>query len=286
VRTPLLVVALALASPLSAGDLSEAYSAARAALAARPVPPPVPVLVGAAEWLRAPLIARLRRNPVAAEFAVPLLEKPGAVAIAVRGESEDAGLKGSWAVYRRDARLLVLNRDAISDDLGRAPSTADADAVASRYLPLFVHEIGGHARHYAELAERLGAPAPNVRETEEEALRLEAMTIAAERRLDARYLRDDSEYARNASALVDAYWASREAGDPARFRAWVADIKGYARLTRAADGAAPAAVADYYRDDERRLLAADDRLAGPIPDDERGISRRGTPRDSLRPGRF
>ncbi len=112
--------------------------------------------------------------------------------------------------------------------------------------------------------------------------RLRRNPVAAERRLDARYLRDESEYARNASALVDAYWSARESGDPARFRTWVADIKGYARLPRAADDI----VAGYYREDERRLRDADERLAGPLPDDERGISRRGTAADPVRRGRF
>ncbi|MFI5345035.1 MAG: hypothetical protein ACHQ51_01555 [Elusimicrobiota bacterium] len=253
-----------------------AFEGARAALASRP---PAGSLKSEApadvSMLRAALIARLKRNPLAAEFAVPILEAKGGVTLVVRSESEDASLKGAWATYKRDSRTLVLNRDAIASDL---PGGFDADRIADRYMPVFVHELGGHARHYRELAVILGAPAPNARETETNALRLEAMTTAAERKTNPSYLRDDKEYARGESGLVDQYWKSKARRDPGLFAAYVSTLPGYAKIPEASGR-----VGDYYRGEEFSLLAADRRLVGDeIPDDESDAVRRERPLDGSR----
>lgn len=272
-------IALALAcAPLPASAQSagagEAWaSAAAGALALRPPPMPQrPPSAAGEEALRAALLARLKRNPVAAEFAVPALEAKDGVEIVLRSEFEDKSLKGAWAAYKRDSRTLVLNRDAISSDLG---GTADAAALADRYLPVFVHELGGHARHYEQLAKILGAPAPNARETETNALRLEAMAVAAERKSNPGYLRDDTEYSRTESALVDKYWESKERRDPALFADFVASVPGYKKIPPAAPGSP---VAAYYRGDESAILDADRRLiGGDPPADEAGLGRRERP---------
>jgi|SRR6185312_7909587 len=248
-------------------------SAAAGALALRPpaTNPQKPAAASEQEALRAALIARLKRNPVAARFAVPILEEKDGVSIVVRAEADDKSLKGAWASYKRDSRTLVLNRDAIASDLG--PS-ADAAALADRYLPVFVHELGGHARHYEQLAEILGAPAPNARETEIDALRLEAMATAVERKASPGYLRDDKEYAKTESALVDEYWKSKERRDPASFADYVASIPGYKKIPPAPTGP----VADYYRADESAILEADRSMIGDDPpDDEAGLGRREMP---------
>jgi hypothetical protein len=257
----------------------EAWASA-VAFTARPAAfPQKPAPASDEEALRAALIARLKRNPVAAEFAVPILEEKDGVTLVIRAEADDASLKGAWATYKRNSRTLVLNRDAISSDLtetlGSAPTARQLDLIADRYLPVFVHELGGHARHYEQLAKILGAPAPNARETETNALRLETMAAAAERKTNPNYLRDDKEYARTESALVDKYWESKEKRDPGLFSGYVSAVPGYAKIPSAFAAGAPAAVADYYRSEERMLLQADPRLVGEDPpDDELGLGRR------------
>ncbi len=257
----------------------------RAAMAARPpVVPRKPAPDAGQEALRAALISRLKRNPVAAEFAVPILEEKDGVTLTIRAEADDASLKGAWAQYKRTSRTLVLNRDAIDSDLGESlnpgePTARQLELLADRYLPVFVHELGGHARHYEQLAKILGAPAPNARETETNALRLEAMATAAERKTNPDYLRDDKEYARTESTLVDKYWESKEKRDPAIFGDFVDRRAGnYGKIPSAfAVDPALAPVADYYRAEERMLIEADHRLVGDDPPaDETGLGRRET----------
>lgn len=258
-----------------------AFDGARAALAARPTTVQKPAFASAEESLRAALIARLKRNPVAARFAVPVLEEKDGATVVFRAEAGDAGLKGAWAAYKRDTRTLVLNRTAIEADLGEplnpeGATNAQLARFADRYLPVIVHELGGHARHYAQLAKILGAPAPNVRETETNALRLEAMATAAERRTNPDYLRDDREYARTESALVDKYWESKEKRDPALFAEFVAAVPQYGKIPSAfaSDPEAKSPVAAYYRSEERMLIEADGRLiGGDPPADEAAVGR-------------
>jgi hypothetical protein len=278
-RAVWIVVLAALSAPYARADenwAASAFEGARAALAARP---PAGSLKPAAPsdepLLRASLIARLKKNPVADEYAVPILEAKDGVTLVFRSEAEDPSLKGAWASYKRDSRVLVLNRDAIASDM---PGRVDMALIADRYMPVFVHELGGHARHYRELAALLGSPAPNARETETNALRLEAMTTAAERKTNPGYLRDDREFARGESALVDKYWESKIRRDPAIFAAYVSAVPGYAKIPAAAGR-----VADYYRNEERALLAADARLVGAdIPDDESEVGRVDRPFDGGR----
>jgi hypothetical protein len=285
-------ISLALAcAPVSASAQAvradEAWAApaldgARAALAARPrAIPQKPAEVSDEEALRSALIFRLRRNPVAAEFAVPILEEKDGVTLAIRSEAEDAGLKGAWAQYKRDRRAFVLNRDAIGQDLGEAlgpgaPTARQLEEIADRYLPVIVHEIGGHARHYEQLGRILGEPAPNVRETETNALRLEAMATAAERRSNPSYLRDGKEFAKSESALVDKYWESKEKRDPSVFSDYVDAVPGYAKIPSAfaRDPEAKSPVAAFYRNEQDRLIEADRRLVGDDPPaDEIGVNR-------------
>ena len=257
---------------------SAAVEGARSALAARPAAFPQKASPGSMEEaLQAAVLSRMKRNPVAAEFAAPILEEKDAVAFVLRSEADDASLKGAWATYKRNTRTVLLNRDAIASDLGESldrggPTPRQLERLADRYLPVFVHELGGHARHYEQLARILGAPAPNARETETNALRLEAMTVAAERKTNPNYLRDRNEYARTESDLVDKYWESKEQRDPAVFSDFVTAVPGYRKIPPA-DAGSP--VADYYRDDEKSILAADRRLIGDEPpDDEAGLGLR------------
>ncbi|HXT00733.1 MAG TPA: hypothetical protein VN915_08675 [Elusimicrobiota bacterium] len=264
---------LLVGTPFSAAAQADGdwAAAAAGAIALRPpAMPQRPTASSSDQVLRAALLARLKRNPVAAEFALPILEENDAPSIVLRSEAEDASLRGAWATYKRDSRTLVLNRDAIASDLG---GTADAAALAERYLPVFVHELGGHARHYERLAKTLGAPAPNARETEIIALRLEAMAVAVERKTNPSYLRDDKEYAKTESSLVDKYWESKEKRDPALFSDFVSGVPGYKKIPFAAAGP----VADYYRGEEKTVMEADRRLIGDDPPaDEAGLGRRET----------
>ena len=99
------------------------------------------------------------------------------------------------------------------------------------------------------------------------------MAVAIERKANPGYLRDGKEYARTESALVDKYWESKEKRDPGIFSDYVSAVPGYAKIPSASAG--PAAVAGYYREEERMLLQADLRLIGDEPpDDERGLGRR------------
>jgi hypothetical protein len=249
---------------------SSAVDGVRAVLAARPKTiVQKPAAAPDMEVLRAALIARLKRNPVAAEYAVPILEEKDGVTFAISSETDDAGLKGAWATYKRTSRTMVLNRDAIDSDLG-ASAAGRMDQIADRYMPVIVHELGGHARHYEQLAKILGAPAPNARETETNALRLEAMATAAERKINPNYLRDDKEYARTESTLVDKYWESKEKRDPGIFADFVAAVPNYGKIPPASG-----ASAEYFRNEERGLVSADQRLVGDDPPaDEIGVGRR------------
>jgi hypothetical protein len=292
----LLIAPVAASAQFARGDESWAASAvegARAVLAARPAAiPQKPASVSDEDALRAAMIARLKRNPVAAEFAVPILEeKDGGVSIEIRSEAEDPGLKGAWAQYQHksDSRVFVLNRDAIDQDLSEplnpgVPSARQLELLADRYLPVIVHEIGGHARHYEQLAKILGKSAPNVRETETNALRLEAMATAEERKTNPAYLRDDKEFAKGESALVDKYWESKEKGDPGIFSDYVDGVSGYAKIPSAFAGdCGESPVAAFYRGEQKTLIEADRRIVGDDPpDDEIGINRRETFGSGLR----
>jgi hypothetical protein len=254
---------------------AQALSAAPTLRFARPSPAPAQAAAAPVAVLREAIRARLARNPVAARFALPMLD---GVELAVRSEAEDPGLKDAVAYYKRDRKLLVLNRDAIDEAL---PAQASANAVADRFLPVIAHELGGHARHYAELARLLGHPAPNVRETETNALWLEAMTTAAERRLNPSYLRDESAYSQGESRLVDQYWLAKRKNDPSPFRAYVAAIPAYGKLP-----AATGETAAYYDREERSLWAADRALVGAdAPEDERDAGRPERPDAGMRPSR-
>lgn len=208
-----------------------------------------------------------RSNPVAAEFAVPLLDS---VAFQLKTEAQEPKLHGVIANYTRDASIMTLNRDAIAEAIpgfpaSGAPAPAQLLALADRFLPVIVHEIGGHARHYRDLAHLLGHPGPNVIETEVYALWLEAMTTASRRKTDPSYLRGSTSYEQGESRLVDNYWEAKHKNDPAVFRAYVAATPGYSQLP-----AATGDVAAYYQAEQKRLWNADSRLIGPdLPDDER-----------------
>jgi hypothetical protein len=261
-----LAALLAAAAPCAAAALDEASWAAPLAAVrppARPSAPPPTAPVDEAALLRAALRARLPVNPVAAEFASPVAagaEFP----VELKRESEDAALHGAWASYRRDRRALIVNRDVVEEDArARGVPPPGAAELADRFLPVFVHELGGHARHYAELAKLLGAPGPSVRETEVCALWLEASAVAAERRLRPDYLRDGSGFAADEERLLEKYWESKRRGDFEVFRAYVAAQPAYARLPSAYDGAAAAGpVAAYFHAEESRIREADRRLVG------------------------
>jgi hypothetical protein len=257
--------------------------------------------------LHAAMTARLKRNPVANEFAVPLLERQGGVTIDIRGEAEEPRLKDAWANFSRDSKLFVLNRDAVNADFqelnslhagdpswkplsllaaGRALDPRQIETVVDRYMPIVAHEVGGHARNYQELAQILGTPAPNVRETEIDALWLEAMTVAAERRTSTDYLKDGAPYGVAESGLVTRYWETKERHDPGVFRDFIDGVPGYRKIASAFDeekAAAMPAVAAYYKQDLQRLNQEDLMIVGDAPPDgEENAGRRDFMRDEPR----
>lgn len=257
--------------------------------------------------LHAAMIVRLKRNPVANEFAAPLLEAQGAVTIDIRGEADYPAIKEAWANYSRDGKTFVLNRDAVNADFQELNSQHAGDPswkpiapiasgqpldprqvalMADRYMPIVVHEVGGHARNYKELAQILGAPAPNVRETEIDALWLEAMTVAAERKINPGYLKDEAPYAVAAGGLVTKYWEAKQRQDPGVFRDFIDGVPGYHKIASAFDqgkAAAMPAVAAYYKQDLQRLNVEDLEIVGnSLPSDEEGAARRNPMHDEPR----
>lgn len=257
--------------------------------------------------LHAAMTARLKRNPVANEFAAPLLEAQGGVIIDIRGEAEYPAIKEAWANYSRDKKTFVLNREAVNADFqelnsqhagdpswkpvaaivpGRPLDPRQVDLIDDRYMPIIAHEVGGHARNYKELAQILGAPAPNVRETEIDALWLEAMTVAAERKANPGYLKDEAPYAVAAGGLVTKYWEAKQRQDSSVFRDFIDGVPGYHKIASAFDqekAAAMPVVAAYYTQDLQRLNQADLRLVGDsLPSDEEGAARRNPMQDEPR----
>lgn len=165
--------------------------------------------------LLAPLLTHSDANPVAREYLSPLL-KANKVTLRLERVKTNPELNGVWGFFNLETSIIHYNLDAINDDIRQydafyaktAPSRAvrpirptvpldpaQIEYVTGRFLPLAVHEAGGHGTHASDLKQRLGSiSAPINKDTEIMAWRLEAAAIELERRRDPRYLTEPTQW--------------------------------------------------------------------------------------------
>jgi hypothetical protein len=137
--------------------------------------------------LLASLLARSDANPVAREYLSPLL-RASKVTIRLDREKSNPDIRGSWGYYDLRTSVIHYNLDLINKDIiqydayyaRREPSrvlgpispsrpldAAQIDFVTGRFLPLAVHEAGGHGTNSDDLKRALGANrAPINKDTE------------------------------------------------------------------------------------------------------------------------
>ncbi len=215
--------------------------------------------------LLAPLLVHSDANPVAREYLSPLI-LDHKVKIKLESLKENPELEGDWGYYDVETGVIHYNLDDINDEIrhydayygrrdparrlalissARPLDPAQVQFLAGRFLPLAVHEAGGHATHSAELARRLGAlSGPLNKDTEIMAWRLEAAAIAAERRNDPRYLTEATPWARAENDWVRTWQRSRSDTKPRMVTDYLDGMSAYSHLVRI--GQDPEAVRHRY----------------------------------------
>ena len=213
------------------------------AVARRPLDPRAPDY-----WdrqLLEPLLARSDANLVAREYLSPLI-RAGKVTIRLeRGPS----IAGAWGTYDLTTSVITYNLDLINQDLReynayyarhdpgrvlapvspRRPLDAkQIEFLTGRFLPLAVHEAGGHGTHADALRSLLGTRrAPSNKDTELMAWRLEGATLAAERRRDAGYLTEPTKWARDEAEWMKVWSRSRALHEPQLVEAYLNSFDSY-----------------------------------------------------------
>lgn len=209
--------------------------------------------------LLAPLLKHSNDNPVAREYLSPLI-KANKVTIRLDREKDNAEIKGNWGYYDLESSVIHYNLDSINADIRQynayyaktAPSRsvrtisptrpldpAQVEYVTGRFLPLAVHEAGGHGTHSEDLKRELGAiRAPLNKDTEIMAWRLEAAAIEAERRRDRSYLTERTEWAAEENNWVVAWKKSRRPMDQTVVTDYL-DSMGYKRLIHIGEDPGP-----------------------------------------------
>lgn len=226
--------------------------------------------------LRGAITDEMAKNPVTKELIMPVL-KEGKVKIAVRGEKEGMS-PDAWGVFHAREKEFVLNRDNINQDIAELnrkggkgwkavepivpdkPLTGEQKQfIAQRYKPMIAHELT-HALHDRDVEKILGpGHHVNVKDTERLAFQVEAMTIAAERRRDPGYLKEDASFSRDETKLADVYEQAKKRGDPKQSFSDYVDRLGYKGIT----------VADKNGPELRQLGALSDKVQGDCKADMR-----------------
>lgn len=198
--------------------------------------------------LLAPLLARSDANIVAREYLSPLL-RDGKVTIRV---VSDPSIAHAWGTYDLTTSVIKYNLDLINQDLreynafyarrdpGRVLAAISPrkpldpkqiEFLTGRFLPLAVHEAGGHGSHAEALRKLLGTrAAPMNKDTELMAWRLEAAAIAAERRGDPAYLTEPTDWGKSESQWVRIWSRSRMANNPKMIEDYLDTFNVYKNL--------------------------------------------------------
>lgn len=207
--------------------------------------------------LLAPLLEHSDANPAAREYLSPLLREKK-VTIRLERVLDDPDLNGVWGYLDIETSIIHYNLDAINDDIRQysafyaktAPSRvlrqikpavpldpAQIEHVAGRFLPLAVHEAGGHSTHAADLKQRLGSiSAPMNKDTEIMAWRLEAAAIEFERRRDPHYLTEPTTWATEENNWLKTWEEARESNRPGNVVAYLDAIPSYRNLIQVGVG--------------------------------------------------
>lgn len=215
--------------------------------------------------LLAPLLAHSDANLVAREYLSPLI-RDHKVTIRVQTVAENHDLLKDWGYYDQETSIIYYNLDKINNDIRkydayyarRDPSRrlatisethpldpAQVEFLTGRFLPLAVHEAGGHGTHSAELTRRLGAiSGPMNKDTEIMAWRLEAAAIADERRRDSRYLLETTPWATEENDWMTTWRRSRVASKAKIEIDYLNEFSAYKHLVQI--GADPEAVRQQY----------------------------------------
>lgn len=217
-----------------------------------PVAPPVIQSDFLGAQLQRPLLTKSDQNPVSRKYLSPLLRSGhGPIRFARNGQ-------GPWGTYDTRTGGIELNLDSINQDLrqynahqasiGRpqvAPiglnttlSRAQIDHLTTRFMPLILHEIGGHATNGKDLRALLKVDhSPVGFDTEVFAWRLHCLYIEVEQRKDPSYLSDPAPWASFQRSAMHQWRASRSGNNPAGFANYLRSFYSYSNLpyTRAAN---------------------------------------------------
>jgi tetratricopeptide (TPR) repeat protein len=214
--------------------------------------------------LLAPLLKHSDDNPVARAYLSPLINEHK-VTIRLDREKDNADVKGNWGYYDLHTSVIHYNLDSINADIRQydafyakdparhvrpISSTRPLDAaqieyVTGRFLPLAVHEAGGHGTHSEDLKRLLGAiSAPLNKDTEVMAWRLEAAAIAAERRRDPRYLTEPTDWSKEENDWLGTWEESRRKGKPDMVVQYLDGMDTYQNLVHIGDD--PAKMREWY----------------------------------------
>lgn len=204
--------------------------------------------------LLAPMIAQSDLNPVSRTHLSPLLKSGGVtfrlVRVADLPANEQNHFSNAWGTYDMETSTIRFNLDAINADrvdynsfYSKQPAKQvsfiahnkpldpqQMRFITERYMPLTIHEAGGHGNHGADLRKLLQVPkAPYTKETEILAFRLAAAYIVAERRKNPYYLADKGQWAKSRASIVQAWNESQAAGNSKAMVTHI-DNKGYLYL--------------------------------------------------------
>lgn len=204
--------------------------------------------------LLSPLLVRSDSNPVARRYLSPLI-RDGKVTIRLVAERDDPSIRGAWGTYDPKTSIIKYNLDAINLDAAqysahyarkdpskvvrpispaRPLDARQVEFLTGRFLPLAVHEAGGHGTHGDALRARLGVGrSPISKDTEILAFRLEAAAIEWERRRDPNYLTEPTVWARDEGKLTRKWLEYRQTRDDAAFSKYL-DGMGYGHLVAVA----------------------------------------------------
>ncbi len=188
-------------------------------------------------------------NIVGREYLSPML-RSGRVHIMVASPSKgDMKFANDWGDYDSEAGVARFNLVNINREIGeyddfhksdssaqihriksRVPmDAAQVDFITHRFLPLAIHEVGGHGAHAADLRAALGrSAAPRDLDTEILAWRMEAAAIQDERRRDPDYLREPTTWANAENEWVEV-WKRNFSKNPGMISKYLVDL-GYVHM--------------------------------------------------------
>lgn len=203
------------------------------------------------QQLLGPMLKESDANVVAREYLSPMIRADKVTIRVVR--PVDKEFKKDWGDYDSQTSVIRYNLDKINDEIGeydayyakqpakrvapisgtRPLNAAQIEFLAHRFLPLAVHEAGGHGTHGEDLRKLLGRNSmPNDIDTEVLSWRMEAAAIADERRRDPNYLKESTPWANLENEWMRVWNKSREKGGTALIDSYL-DSMGYRKMFNA-----------------------------------------------------